>query len=169
MGNVEFIPIGYMTYNWINVIASIIIMGFAIWFSVSDEFDITTQNIWIPSVIAIALLCIFALLEFTNKKTLLEKIMKYGLPAIAVVALVVALVGALVGNRVGALVGNRVGALVLGLILILIILFKLIIPNITNITKLFIRYKTLLLIVTPFFVLFVQISIRFFQMKDISI
>ena len=62
MSNVEFIPIGYMTYNWINVIASIIIMGFAIWFSVSDEFDITTQNIWVPSVIAIALLCALVLL-----------------------------------------------------------------------------------------------------------
>lgn len=70
---IKFIPISYMTYNWINVIASIIIISFAIWFSVSDDFDITTQNIWIPSVIMIALLMLLVFLE--NKKTLMKNIL----------------------------------------------------------------------------------------------
>ena len=70
---IKFIPISYMTYNWINVIASIIIISFAIWFSVSDDFDITTQNIWIPSVIMIALLML--LVAFENNKTLMKNIL----------------------------------------------------------------------------------------------
>lgn len=76
---IKFIPISYMTYNWINVIASIIIISFAIWFSVSDDFDITTQNIWIPSVIMIALLIIHILFQLfvplENNKTLMKNIL----------------------------------------------------------------------------------------------
>lgn len=70
---IKFIPISYMTYNWINVIASIIIINFAIWFSVSDDFDITTQKIWVPSVIIIALLMLLVSLE--NNKTLMKNIL----------------------------------------------------------------------------------------------
>lgn len=70
---IKFIPISYMTYNWINVIASIIIISFAIWFSISDDFDITTQKIWVPSVIMIALLMLLVPLE--NNKSLLKNIM----------------------------------------------------------------------------------------------
>lgn len=70
---IKFIPISYMTYNWINVIASIIIISFAIWFSVSDDFDITTQKIWVPSVIIIALLMLLVSLE--NNKTLMKNIL----------------------------------------------------------------------------------------------
>lgn len=70
---IKFIPIDYMTYNWINVIASIVITGFAIWFSVSDDFDITNQKIWVPSIIMIALLTIIAF--FNNNKSLLKNIM----------------------------------------------------------------------------------------------
>lgn len=70
---IKFIPISYMTYNWINVIASIIIINFAIWFSVSDDFDITIQKIWVPSVIVIALLMLLVPLE--NNKTLMKNIL----------------------------------------------------------------------------------------------
>jgi len=56
--NCECVPVGYMTYNWINVIASIVIIGFAVWFSVSDSFDITILNIWLPSLIVILILCL---------------------------------------------------------------------------------------------------------------
>lgn len=81
---IKFIPISYMTYNWINVIASIIIISFAIWFSISDDFDITTQKIWVPSVIMIALLMLLVPLE--NNKTLMKNIM-IGVLAIILIAL----------------------------------------------------------------------------------
>ena len=70
---IKFIPISYITYNWINVIASIVITGFAIWFSVSDDFDITNQKIWVPSIIMIALLMM--IVRFENNKSLLKNIM----------------------------------------------------------------------------------------------
>ena len=70
---IKFIPSGYMTYNWINVIASIVITGFAIWFSVSVDFDITNQKIWVPSIIMIALLMM--IVRFENNKSLLKNIM----------------------------------------------------------------------------------------------
>ena len=72
---IKFIPIGYMTYNWINVIASIVITGFAIWFSVSDDFDITNQKIWVPSIITIGLLTIIYLFKFFNYESFLKNIM----------------------------------------------------------------------------------------------
>ena len=56
--DIECVPIGYMTFNWINVLASIIIIGFAVWFSVSDSFDITISEIWLPSIIFILILCV---------------------------------------------------------------------------------------------------------------
>ena len=57
----ECVPIGYMTFNWINVLASIIIIGFAVWFSVSDRFDIKIKEIWIPSCISLGLLIIIVI------------------------------------------------------------------------------------------------------------
>jgi hypothetical protein len=134
MSNVEFIPIGYMTYNWINVIASIIIMGFAIWFSVSDEFDITTQNIWVPSVIAITLLCALCVVEFANKITLLKNILKNIMIFVFIIILL-------------AIGSSFAISLVLATIILIIIM------KIPNITKLILTYKTL------FFILLFMASI----------